>query len=109
MASRRGAILVVNAVRNAGGENVAGLQIAVVMVLEEAPMERVAARLHDHVDYRAACSTHFGIVRGGTDVDGADGIGRQNDGRKVVVPLDVIVEPLDHEVVQPVQPVDWNL
>src|SRR6266581_1474672 len=99
-------VLVVYGVGNAGTEKVARLQSTVVVVLEEAAMEGVGTRLHHYVDGCGAGPSQLRIVGGSADIDCRDGVGRENDGCQIVVLLDVVVESLNHEIIQPVQPVD---
>src|SRR5579863_7484238 len=61
----RAAVLIVDGVRNFGRrirEKVSRLHIAVVVILEHAPMEGVGARLHDYIDGRSANAPEFRIV-----------------------------------------------
>ena len=77
-------VLIVHGVRDGSGENVTGLQGAVVAVLEQAPVEVIGAGFHDHIDSGSACPAKFGIVGRRPDIYGFNGIRGQDDGCKVM-------------------------
>ena len=108
-AADRSAVLVVTPCGTLVAKTLRDCSGAIAVVFEEAAMEGIGSGFHDHVDDGAAGPPHLGIVGGGADIDGRDGVGGQHDRGQVIILLDIVVETLDHEVVQPVQAVHHGL